>query len=149
MEIQQSSPSCAPLTWCLCGGPPLKLCLLKTLALHSHALLYGHTSVGQIRALLSLSAWRGGGGIRSESPPSRQPHLAHLLVSPALPGHSSQPLSNRRAGERMQGGWEVLRGLKRTWNGEQSTSSSYMSDCNRWTCCSWSLCPAPVFSQCM
>lgn len=45
----------------VCGGPPLKLCLLKTLALHSHALLYGHTSVGQIRALLSLSAWRGGG----------------------------------------------------------------------------------------
>ncbi|KAK1904227.1 Structure-specific endonuclease subunit SLX4 [Dissostichus eleginoides] len=33
----------------------------------------------------------------AESPPGRQPLLAHLLVSPALPGHSSQPLSSRRA----------------------------------------------------
>ncbi|KAK5864960.1 hypothetical protein PBY51_016159 [Eleginops maclovinus] len=28
----------------------------------------------------------------AESPPGQQPRLAHLLVSPALPGHSSQPL---------------------------------------------------------
>ncbi len=86
----------------------------------------------------------------SESPPGRQPRLAHLLVSPALPGHSSQPLSNRRARERaFRGGWEVLRGLKRTWNGKQNTSSSYMSDCSQWTCYSWSLRPPPVFSLCM
>ncbi|KAM9356753.1 LOW QUALITY PROTEIN: uncharacterized protein ABDE67_004341 [Symphorus nematophorus] len=40
----------------------------------------------------------------SESPPGKQPCLAHLLVSPALPGHSSQPLSNCRARERAFGG---------------------------------------------
>lgn len=36
---------CCPLPVCLCGGPPLKLCLLKTVGLHSSALLYGHASV--------------------------------------------------------------------------------------------------------
>lgn len=83
----------------------------------------------------------------SDSPPGRQPLLAHLLVSPAHPGHSSQPLSNRRARERaFRGGWEVLRGLKRTWNGKQSTSSSYMSDCSQWTYYSWSPRQPPGFS---
>lgn len=54
----------------------------------------------------------------SESPPSRQPHLAHLLVSPALPGHSSQPLSNRRARERTRGDGRCLE----DWNGHGTAS---------------------------
>lgn len=82
-------------------------------------------------------------GARDESfpPGPKRRRLAHLLASPALPGHSSQPLSNRRAGERAFGGGgvggggvcegergeEVLKGLERTWNGEQGTSSPHVS----------------------
>lgn len=85
----------------------------------------------------------------SESPPSRQPHLVHFLVSSTYPGHSSQPLSNRRPGSAHWGGWEVLTGLKQSWSGEQSSYSSYMSDCSKWTFSNWSLCPPPVVSLCM
>lgn len=73
--------------------------------------------------------------MRAFLPGPKRRRLAHLLASPALPGHSSQPLSNRRAGERAFGGGgcegergeEVLRGLERTWNGEQGTSSPHVS----------------------
>ncbi|MED6249621.1 hypothetical protein ATANTOWER_017073 [Ataeniobius toweri] len=88
----------------------------------------------------------------SDSPLCRQLHLVHLLVSPTYPGHSSQPLSNRRPGSEYSGvggGWEVLTGLKRSWNSEQSSHSSYVSDCSKWTYCNWSLCLSPVFSLCM
>ncbi|CAB1458812.1 unnamed protein product [Pleuronectes platessa] len=116
--------------------------------LHSHALLYGHASVGQISGLPCVCQPREKEGIKDQRVlPTWQPRLAHLLVSRALPGHSSQPLGNCRARDRVFGGWEGLRKLKRTWYGKQSTSSSsYMSDCSQWTCCSWSLCTPPVFT---
>jgi len=70
---------------------------MKILVLRSHALLYGHASVGKIRGLPCI--YQPGEEEGSDSPPSQQTRLAHLLVSPALLGHSSQPLSNRRARE--------------------------------------------------
>lgn len=139
---------CCLLPACLCACPPQWLYLMKILVLRSHALLYGHASVGKIRGLPCI--YQPGEEEGSDSPPSQQTRLAHLLVSPALLGHSSQPLSNRRAREwAFRGGWEVLRGLKQTCNGEQSTSSSYMSDCSQWTCYCWSLGPPPVLLRCM
>lgn len=132
--------TCVSLCW------SSALCLMKTLGLHSHALLYGQASAGQIRGLPCVCQH----GEEEEGSRSRESLLAHLLVSPALPGHSSQPLSSRRARAFRGGGGEVLRGLRRTWSGEQSTSSSsYMSDCSQWTCYSGSLGPPPVFSLCM
>lgn len=128
-----------------CASPPwwsssLWLHLIRTLALHSRALLHGHACGGwgvgeadQRSRFLSVSLVRRGGvrGTRAFLPGPKRRRLAHLLASPALPGHSSQPLSNRRAGERAFGGRgregergeEVLKGLERTWNGERGTSS--------------------------
>lgn len=148
MEIQQSITSCSVSY--LRGGPPLKLCLLKTLGLHSHALLYGRASVGQIRVLLSVCQHgeEEGSRIRESSQPAA-PSSASPCVSRSPGSFLPAPQQPQSQGASVRGGWEVLRGLKRTWNGEQSTSSSYMSDCSQWTCYSWSLSPPPVFSQCM
>lgn len=150
------NPAEQPQLWCLlpaylCGGPPLcdragwRPSVYTAMPSYMGMHVWGRSEVCLVS--LSLEKRRDQG---SESPPGKQPRLAHLLVSPALPGHSSQPLSNRRAREQaFRGGWEVLRGLKRTRNGEQSTSSFYMSDCSQWTCYSWRLRPPPVFSLCL
>lgn len=73
---------------------------MKTPGLHSHALLYGHASVGQMRSVFVSPERRK----IKVSPPSRQVRLAQVRVSFALPGHSSQPLSDCRARERTFGG---------------------------------------------
>lgn len=88
-----------------------------------------------------------GARIRESSQPAA-PSSASPCVSRSPGSFQPAPQQPQSQGANA-GGWEVLRGLKRTWNSEQSTSSSYMSDCSQWTCCSWSLCPVPVCFQCM
>lgn len=119
-------PTCVSLWW----SSSLWLCLIKTLGLHSHALLYGHASVVQIRGLLCISqpVEEEGSSIRESS--------WQAAVSSASPCVSRFPWSFQPAPQQPQSqrtGREVLRGLKQTWNSEQSTTS-YMSDCNQWTC---------------
>jgi len=83
----------------------------------------------------------------SESPSRRQPPCSASPCVSYLP-RSFQPAPHQpqSQGANIQRGWEVLRGLERRWNGRQSSSSFYMSDCSQWTCYSWSLCPPPVLS---
>lgn len=62
--------------------------------------LWGRSEVCLVAVSLAKRRDQG-----SESPPGRQPRLAHLLVSPALPGHSSQPPQQPQSqGASVQGG---------------------------------------------
>lgn len=88
--------------------------------------------------------------IRESSRPAAPSSVSLCLplswVIPASPSASAEQGRERSGG---WGGWEVLRGLRQTWIGEQNTSSSYMSDCSRWTCYCWSLGPPPGLSPSM
>lgn len=143
-----------------CASPPrwsssLWLHLIRTLALHGRALLHGHTCGGgrgeegrtdQEVSLPICQPRKARRSARDESfpPGPKRRRLAHLLASPALPGHSSQPLSNRRAGEAgVRGrGWGGARGREgrrclKDWSGHGTASRApppRMSLCSHWTC---------------
>ncbi|KAK9517919.1 hypothetical protein VZT92_023251 [Zoarces viviparus] len=109
MEIQQKSPSCAASYLRVSVVVVLSVAVLDEDPRSTQpcppiwACICGADQ--RSRLVYSLEKRRDQG---SESPPGRQPRLAHLLVSPALLGHSSQPLSNRRARERaFEGGGGV------------------------------------------
>lgn len=149
MEILQSRSSCAAPYLCVSVEVLLSSCAcwrpLVCTAVPSYMGMHLYCGSELLSLCVSMEKRRDQG---SESPLSRQPHLAHLLVSPTYPGHSSQPLSNRRPGsEHSGGGWEVLAGLKHSWNSEQSSYSSYMSTVASGH--SASLGSPPAFSLCM
>ena len=106
MEIQQSSPSC--------GGSYLRVSVVVLLTVakldedprstQTCPPIWACICGADQRSAWYLPAWRRGGIKDQRVLPASSPRLAHLLVSPALLGHSSQPLSNRRARERVFGG---------------------------------------------
>lgn len=122
------------------------LWLIKSLGLLRHVLPYEHASVEGLRGLLSLSVCRRG-QTRDQRVLPAAPSSTSPCVSCSPGSFQPAPRQPQHQGASVWGGWEVLRGLERTWNSDHSTSS-YMSDCSQWSCYSLRLFVQPRFCLC-